>query len=56
MFQELLESNGIVSMLQGDSNPDAGAFTGTQSAILIQEVDFPKGQELSLANCQFATA
>ena len=46
MFQELLESNGIVSMLQGDSNADAGAFTGSPSVILVQEIDFPKGREL----------
>ena len=45
MFQELLESNGIVSVLQSDFN--AGVpFTASPNAILVQEVDFPKGREL----------
>ena len=45
MFQELLESNGIVSILQGDIS--AGAWIlPPPMAILVQEVDFPKGREL----------
>jgi hypothetical protein len=47
MFQELLESNGIVSILQSDSNAgDCTSFTATPNAILVQEADFPKGLEL----------
>ena len=45
MFQELLESNGIVSILQGDIS--AGAWIlPPPMAILVQKVDFPKGREL----------
>lgn len=45
MFQEFLESNGIVSILQGDIS--AGAWIlPPPMAILVQEVDFPKGREL----------
>jgi hypothetical protein len=46
MFQELLESNGIVSILQNDLNTGACTSTISPSAILVQEVDFPKGREL----------
>ena len=46
MFQELLESNGIVSMLQSDFSAGAGPFTASPNAILVQETDFPKGREL----------
>jgi hypothetical protein len=47
MFQELLESNGIVSILQSDLNAGAcTSFTASPNAILVQEVDFPKGREL----------
>jgi hypothetical protein len=46
MFQELLESNGIVSMLQSDFHAGAGAFTASPNAILVQVTDFPKGREL----------
>jgi hypothetical protein len=47
MFQELLESNGIVSILQSDSNAgDCTSFTATPRAILVQEADFPKGRVL----------
>jgi len=45
MFQELLESNGIVSIPQSDHN--AGAWIlPPPMVILVQEVDFPKGREL----------
>ena len=45
MFQEFLESNGIVSILQSDHI--AGAWIlPPPMAILVQEVDFPKGREL----------
>ena len=46
MFQELLESNGIDSMLQSDFNAGAGPFTASPNAVLIQEIDFAKGLEL----------
>jgi hypothetical protein len=47
MFQELLESNGIVSILQSDFNAGfCTSFTACRSTILVQEVDFPKGREL----------
>jgi hypothetical protein len=46
MFQELLESNGIDSMLQSDFSAGAGPFTASPNAVLIQEIDFAKGLEL----------
>ena len=46
MFQELLESNGIDSILQSDFSAGAGSFTASPNAVLVQEVDFPKGLEL----------
>jgi len=46
MFQGLLESNGVVSMLQSDFNAGAGTYTASPNAILVREVDFPKGREL----------
>ncbi len=47
MFQQLLESNGIDSIMQTDFN--AGAVFGIlppPMVILVQEVDFPKAREL----------
>ena len=46
MFQELLESNEIDSMLQSDFSAGAGPFTASPNAVLIQEIDFAKGLEL----------
>ena len=46
MFQELLESNGIDSMLQSDFSAGAGPFTASPNAVLIQKMDFAKGFEL----------
>jgi len=46
MCQELLESNGIDSMLQSDFSAGAGSFTASPNAVLIQEIDFAKGLEL----------
>ena len=46
MRQELLESNGIDSMLQSDFSAGAGAFHVQSNAVLIQEIDFAKGFEL----------
>ena len=46
MCQELLESNGIDSMLQSDFSAGAGPFTASPNAVLIQEIDFAKGLEL----------
>jgi hypothetical protein len=46
MFQELLESNGIVSIPQSDGNAgDCTSFIASPNAILVQEVDFPKERE-----------
>ena len=38
MFQELLESNGIDSMLQSDFSAGAGPFTASPNAVLILEI------------------
>jgi hypothetical protein len=46
MFQELLESNGIDSILQSDFNAGAGRFTASPNAVLVQEVNFLRGREL----------
>ncbi len=46
MFQELLESNGIESIMQSDFNAGAGRFTSSPNAVLVQEVDLLKGREL----------
>lgn len=46
MVQELLESNGIDSMLQSDFNAGVGPFTASPNAVLIQKSDLPKGLEL----------
>jgi len=46
MIQELLEANGIESMLQSDFNAGAGAFTASPNALLVRKVDFTKGREL----------
>lgn len=46
MIQELLQANGIVSMLQSDFNAGAGTFTASPNALLVRKVDFPKGREL----------
>ncbi len=46
MFQELLESNGIESIMQSDFNAGAGRFTACPNAVLVQDVDFLKGREL----------
>jgi hypothetical protein len=46
MIQELLEDNGIVSMLQSDFNAGAGTFTASPNALLVRKADFPKAREL----------
>ena len=46
MFQGLLESNEINSMLQSDFSAGAGPFTASPNAVLIQKIDFAKGLEL----------
>ncbi len=46
MFQELLKSNGIESIMQSDFNAGAGRFTASPNAVLVQEVDLPQGREL----------
>jgi hypothetical protein len=45
MFQELLESNGIASILQGDISAGAWILLPAM-AILVQKVDFPKERAL----------
>jgi hypothetical protein len=46
MIQELLEANGIESMLQSDFNAGAGSFTASPNAVLVRKIDYPKGHEL----------
>ena len=46
MFQELLESNGIVSVLQSDFNAGAGTYTASPNALLVSKNDFAKAREL----------
>jgi hypothetical protein len=46
MIQELLEANGIESMLQSDFNAGAGSFTASPNAVLVRKIDYPKGYEL----------
>ncbi len=46
MFRELLDLNGIESILQSDFNAGAGRFTASPNAVLVQEGDLLKGREL----------
>ena len=46
MIQELLEANGIESILQSDFRAGTGTFTASPNALLVRKVDFPKGREL----------
>jgi hypothetical protein len=46
MIQELLEKNGIITILQSDFNAGAGTFTASPNALLVRKVDFPKAREL----------
>ena len=46
MIQELLENNGIVSILQSDFNAGAGPFTASPNALLVKKADFQKAREL----------
>jgi hypothetical protein len=46
MIQELLEANGIVSILKSDFRAGAGTFTASPNALLVRKVDFRKGREL----------
>lgn len=46
MIQELLEANGIESILKSDFNAGAGTYTASPNALLVSKVDFPKGRAL----------
>ena len=46
MIQELLENNGIMSILQSDFNAGTGAFTASPNSLLVREADLPKAREL----------
>jgi len=46
MIQELLEKNGIISILQSDFNAGAGTFTASPNALLVRQGDFLKAREL----------
>jgi hypothetical protein len=46
MIQELLEANGIESILKSDFSAGAGTFTASPNALLVSKVDFPKGRAL----------
>jgi hypothetical protein len=46
MIQELLEANGIESILQSDFRAGTGTFTASPNALLVRKVDFTKGREL----------
>ena len=46
MIQELLEKNGIISILQSDFNAGAGTFTASPNALLVRKGDFLKAREL----------
>jgi hypothetical protein len=46
MIQELLEKNGIISILQSDFNAGAGTFTASPNALLVGKGDFLKAREL----------
>lgn len=46
MIQELLEKNGIISILQSDFNAGAGTFTASPNALLVRKGDFLKARGL----------
>ncbi len=46
MIQELLENNGIESVLQSDFNAGAGPFTASPNALLVRRTDFLKAREI----------
>ena len=46
MFEELLESNGIITVLQSDFNAGAGTYTASPNALLVREADFQKAREI----------
>ena len=46
MIQELLENNGIVSVLQSDFNAGTGPFTASPNLLLVRKDDLPKAREL----------
>jgi hypothetical protein len=46
MIQELMENNGIISILQSDFNAGAGTYTASPNALLVRKSDFLKAREL----------
>jgi hypothetical protein len=46
MIQEMLEENGIVSVLRSDWSAGAGSYTASPNALLVRKEDFPKAFEL----------
>ena len=46
MIQELLENNGIASVLQSDFNAGTGPFTSSPNSLLVRKDDLPRAREL----------
>ena len=46
MIQELLQNNGIESILQSDFNAGAGTYTASPNALLVRKSDFLRAREL----------
>lgn len=46
MIQELLENNGIESVLQSDFNAGAGPYTASPNALLVRKTDFLRAREI----------
>ncbi len=46
MIQELLENNGIESILQSDFNAGAGPYTASPNALLVRKTEFLRAREI----------
>ena len=46
MIQELLENNGIESILQSDFNAGAGPYTASPNALRVRKTDFLRAREI----------
>ncbi len=46
MIQELLEKNGVESILQSDFNAGAGPYTASPNALLVRKADFLRAREI----------
>jgi len=46
MIQELLENNGIESILQSDFSAGAGPYTASPNALLVRKTDFLRAREI----------